>query len=153
MKVKPSPPIVYVLWLIASIFLLFFFLFNNSSFLFCLINTLVISAILYFLFVNKACLLSINNETLNVNYLFPMKGTILIDLREVESIKFELGYFYFFEEDAKTSFLYLLHPYDIMTIRFKEVDKMQVILFNSNMFKTIKIYRFLKKKYSKTMNQ
>ena len=147
MTIKPSLPIVYVLWLIVTILLAIFFLLNNATFLFSFINTLVISAILYYFFVNKACLLSIEDNILIVKYLFPMRGTKHINLAKVSNIKFEFGYYYFFNEDSKTAFLYLLHPYDIMIVSFKDEDQKTNILFNSNLLKTLKISKALKRRF------
>lgn len=146
MSIKSGIPPLYIIWLIVSAVSLVLFMYYFGGII-SIVSAVSVSAIGYFLFINKACLFTLESQQIKIRYLFPMKESIKINLNDVAKISFELSYFYLTEEDANLKIFYMLHPYDTMIVDFKNGYNRKIVYFNSSFFPTIKIYRYLKNKY------
>ena len=147
MKIKSGFPVLYLIWIIASVAFFCFFL-NIATLVHSIITSIVISCILYLCFIRKYCLLSLDGSSLKIKYLFPLTEIVQINLEDIAYVEFELNYFYLLEEDTKVRSHYLFYPYDTMIIHFKKNLETRRIDFNSPILSTTKIYRFLKKKFA-----
>ena len=152
MKIKSGFPFFYFLWLFVSIAFFFILLFTTSLFLFSLISAVIVAGALYLFVVNKYCLLSLEGSILKLKYLFPRREKIEIDMSIVKYIEFELSFFYLFAGDLEVNKSRMHNPTDAMTIRFKDGTKARIIDFNSPLFSTIKIYRYLKRDFNNSIS-
>jgi len=145
MNIKTGLPITFFSWLLLSIALLIISFFSGVSLFYACFVAIVISVILYIIVAQFSCSFILNENSITFNYL--LSKPKVVSLLQIQRAEFELSYFFFFEEDFKMGIFYWFRPYDTMYLFYDKGEEPIAIKFNSSFKGTLKMYRYLKKKY------
>ena len=119
--IKTRLPYCYYFWLGLNIFLTGVFIFYNNI-LEAAIYESVFGFLSYTFIARYACRVTLTSNKIVARYPFPLMQTKAVDFEPSDLIKYELGYYYYFNDEHSLSRLQLINPQDQLSF-YKSKDK------------------------------
>lgn len=136
-----KPPYSYFVWIgLNLIFLTVVIIYNN--FLYAFILEITFGILSYITICRYACRIILYNDRVVLKYCFPFVDSEEIVFSESDFIRYELGYYYYFNTEHSLSKIQFLHPHDTISFYKSKDEKShyRTINVNTNYF-DFKIFR------------
>jgi hypothetical protein len=109
--VETKLPFCYYAWIFLNILIGSVFILYNNIF-YAIIFELTFCILSYIIIARYACKVKMSEGKIIVQYPFPLLQTIMVDFEKNDFIKYELGYYYYFNDEHRISRLQLINPQD-----------------------------------------
>ncbi len=109
-------PYSYFFWIALSVIVSIVFI-NSLSIVDGVLTSILSTCFLYVTIAKYACKVDILDNTIYINYLFPLFFLKRkIELKRGTLLEFELGYFYYFDDEHNLAPIQFLYPHDRITL-------------------------------------
>lgn len=124
-------PYSYFFWVgLNLIFLTAVIVYNN--FLYAVILEIIFSTLTYITICRYACRMILYNDRVVLKYCFPLVSKEEIVFSESDFIRYELGYYYYFNTEHSLSKIQFLHPHDTIFFYKSKDEKSHYRTINVN---------------------
>lgn len=145
---KTKPPLVFYLNYFAAVVVLILLIASGAGLGKTLFYTMFAFFAFYILFTRDACTISIRQNQLFVNYLFPWQKNKTIPLNGLKEVDYRKGFFDFFSSKGRTRYSsFPNYCSDLITLKYKDstINEEVNVECNTRMFEFDKIINELAK--------
>lgn len=134
-------PFSYYFWILLNVIILighfkFGFQFRD------IFSIIAISTVTYICICKYACRVLIEKDIITIKYLFPLLYSIQIDISKFNQVKYELGYYYYFNTNHSLAKIQFLFPDDRILLSNSRTMKQKSVnvIVNFIDFKSLRIH-------------